>query len=131
MKQQNPIWIGFLEAGNRSSPVLRDDSLDTGNPATIYLFNLMKDRILEYRKDIVEPRLRELAAEEVSLTLTLQEAFAQARAGFTPRGSQRAAAARRRRRSTRELLSELPDPDEGLPMLDDDGPGAWPAELLD
>ena len=53
-KRKTPLWLGYLEAGKSASPVVRDSSLDTGNPATIYLFNLMRGRILEYRKDIVE-----------------------------------------------------------------------------
>ena len=53
-RKRTPQWFGFLDAGKSSSPVVQDSSLNTGNPATIYLFNLMRGRILEYRKDIVE-----------------------------------------------------------------------------
>jgi hypothetical protein len=86
--------MGFLEAGKSSSPVVRDASLDTGNPRTIYLFNLSRGRILEYRKDIVEQKLRELSDNESSMVQNMESAFHQARAGFTPRGIRRTVSVR-------------------------------------
>jgi len=84
------VWHGFLEAGQRSSAVLKDPSLDTSNPATVYLFNLERGRILEYRRDIVEPKLRELQRNEKALAKQLDQAFALVRPDFTPRAALRA-----------------------------------------
>jgi hypothetical protein len=79
------LWFGFLEAGAKGSPVVRDTLMDTGTTATIYLFNLAKGRILEYRRDIVEPKLRELAEAERDGIKELRAAYNKARDSFTPR----------------------------------------------
>ncbi len=83
--KQVPLWFGFLQAGSKGSPVVLDPSLDTCRPSTVYLFNLKKGRILEYRRDIVESKLRELTADEVDVQPALEEAFAQTRPTFKPR----------------------------------------------
>ena len=57
-KRKKNLWYGYLEAGANSSPVIRDDGLNTGNPKTVYLFNLARGCILEYSREIVEPKLR-------------------------------------------------------------------------
>lgn len=85
--KKKKIWFGFLEAGAKRSPVLRDASLETGNPKTVYLFNLMKEKILEYRLDIVEFKLRELEAEELTLIPELRKAYDRVREDFEPRGA--------------------------------------------
>ncbi len=79
-------WFGYFEAGEKSSPVLRDSRIDTGNPDTLYLFNLKRNEILEYRREIIEPKLRELNAGEQGVSQELQAAYAEARGHFTPRG---------------------------------------------
>lgn len=84
-KKKKKMWFGFLEAGIKGSPVVRDANLDTGNPNTVYLFNFMKERILEYRRDIVEVKLRELAPEEQSLVPELRKAYTRVRETFEPR----------------------------------------------
>jgi hypothetical protein len=119
-RERRSLWFGFLEAGDKCSPVVRDGALETGSPETIYLFNLKKGRILEYRRDIVEPKLRELSAEELAMVTELQEAFERARTGFTPRAARRTASPPRQRIKLPEV--EIPDfdPDEPPPLLDDD-----------
>jgi len=59
-KSKRGLWFGCLEAGNSSSPVIRDQHLETGNVKTLYIFNLARGRILEYQREIVEPKLRDL-----------------------------------------------------------------------
>ena len=63
-KSKAYLWYGYLNAGERSSPVLRDDRLDTGNPKTLYLYNLARGQILEYSREIVEKKLREFKPDE-------------------------------------------------------------------
>lgn len=118
--ERKSLWFGFLEAGEKCSPVVRDAALETGSRDTIYLFNLKKGRILEYRRDIVEPKLRELSAEELAMVTELQEAFERARNGFIPRPTKRTASPPRQRIKLPEV--EIPefDPDEPSPLLDDD-----------
>lgn len=83
--RKKKIWFGFLDAGAKGSPVVRDAGLETGNPKTMYLFNYMKGRILEYRRDIVESKLRELATEELAMVPELRKSYKQVREGFEPR----------------------------------------------
>jgi len=80
-------WYGYLEAGEKSSPVLRDTRLDTGDSGTLYLFNLKRGEILEYKKAIIESKLRELGTQESDISKTLKTAYVEARGNFVPRGS--------------------------------------------
>jgi len=118
-KKKQTIWCGYLDAGERGSPVVRDGSLDTGNPSTIYLFNMMKGRILEYRREIAEPKLREFTAEEQTLLSALEEAFQKERAVFKPRETARAKPAKRPAKEVREQLEDL---DDEIPWTLDDIP---------
>jgi hypothetical protein len=86
--RNDPIWYGFLEAGDKSTAVVLDERLNTGNPKTLYLFNLARSAILEYSREIVQPKLRELTARETKLLEELQSAFSEARRGFQPRVAQ-------------------------------------------
>jgi hypothetical protein len=81
---KNSFWYGYLEAGDKSSAVLRDPDLDTGNRKTVFLFNLARNRILEYNVEVVEPKLRPLADTERDLIGKLESAFQAARRDFTP-----------------------------------------------
>ena len=59
------IWYGVLEAGEKTSPVVRDASLDASQNK-IYLYNYVRNQFIEYSQAIVEPKLRELAAGDIS-----------------------------------------------------------------
>jgi len=119
--KRNSLWFGYLEAKEKGSPVVRDTSMGTGNPTTIYLFNLKKGQILEYRRDIVESKLRELTDEETETVTELRKAFQKARNGFTPRALLRPPAPPQRPKPEPE--PELPEvdfeSDDSLPLLDD------------
>ena len=84
-KIKNPLWYGYLEAGNRSSPVIRDERLETGSTKTVFLFNLTRREILEYSRDVVETKLRELNSSEAKTIKQLDEAYAEARRNFKDR----------------------------------------------
>jgi hypothetical protein len=81
------VWYGYLQAGDRSSPVIRDDRLDTGNHKTLYLFNLSRNMILEYSREVVEPKLRELKPDEAASIQKLDDAYKKVRRGFKDRGA--------------------------------------------
>jgi len=83
--KQKKLWFGFLEAATKGSPVVRDATLETGDPKTLYLFNYMKGKILEYRRDIVSNKLREFAAEELAMVPQLRKAYKEVREHFEPR----------------------------------------------
>lgn len=83
---ENAFWYGYLEAGAKSSPVLRDRRLITGNPKTIYLYNHKRGTILEYSRDIVEVKLRELEPRD-SIIDEMTAAYTEARNKFRPRGA--------------------------------------------
>ena len=76
--QQETLWFGYLEAGEKGSAVVRDVTLGTANPATFYLFNLKRGKILEYKRNIAEPKLRELTDEEKESIEEFRQAFEQA-----------------------------------------------------
>ena len=86
-KKSSPVWYGFLQAGDRSSPVIRDDRLDTGNHKTMYLFNLNRNSILEYSREVVEPKLRDLKPDESVTVAELDAAYKKARRTFKDRGA--------------------------------------------
>lgn len=100
---EKECWYGYLEAGPKGSLVVMDPGLSTGNGKTIYLFNLERQRILEYSRVVVEGKLRPLTPAERPLVASLQSAYAQAKSGFSPRGGRafgvpdRGPVARRRR----------------------------------
>lgn len=81
-KNKGPLWYGYLEAGDKSTAVIRDERLDTGNRKTTYVFNLARNEILEYTREIVEPKLRELKPSEAKLIDALDAAYGAARRAF-------------------------------------------------
>jgi len=83
----NNLLCKYLDAGAKSSAVVLDPGLPTGNEQTIYLFHQARNQIIEYRRDIVEAKLRELTPEEAKAAKALHQAYEKARAGFTPRGA--------------------------------------------
>jgi hypothetical protein len=129
-KRNAPLWVGFLDAGKRSSPVVRDPNLDTGNRQTIYLYNHSRGRILEYRKDIVEIKLRELTPDEQTMARELRDSFLKAQTDFTPRGSGRIESSRVRR-PPKQPQPEIEDFDDDTdwPMIGDAEPDSEAAEL--
>lgn len=82
---QEELWYGFLEAGDRSTPVAKDPKLTTGNPDTVYMYNLQRNEIIEYKRAIAEPKLRDLKPAESDQLKELKSAFAKALKEFTPR----------------------------------------------
>jgi len=80
-------WYGYLMAGERSSPVLRDDHLETGNPKTIYMFNLKRGEIIEYVLEIVEKKMRDLKLDESGYTRELDAGYKRARRNFAGRSA--------------------------------------------
>ena len=84
-KRKTSLWYGYLNAGKRSSPVLRDERLDTGNPKTLYLYNLARGQILEYSREIVDNKLRELKASESGCIAELDAGYKKARRSFKGR----------------------------------------------
>jgi hypothetical protein len=118
--KQSTLWFGYLEAGKKASLVVRDATLDTGTPSTIYLFNQKKGKILEYRRDIVEPKLRELKAKEGDSVELLEEEFERARTGFVPRVARRPVSLPPPRKKRRD--EETPDieVDDDVPIIIDD-----------
>lgn len=124
-------WFGYMEAGEKSSPVLRDSRIDTGNPETLYLFNLKRNEILEYRRDIIEPKLRELNTEEQASCGELKTTYVEARSRFTPRGGKVALVPSSKGRSKPIVAANDEENDkksEELDDFDDDSDLEWAEE---
>ncbi len=85
-KAKSCVWYGYLTAGERSSPVLRDSRLETNNPKTVYLFNLSRGEIIEYALEVVEKKLRELKSAESGWIAELDAGYKKARRRFRGRG---------------------------------------------
>jgi hypothetical protein len=121
------LWIGFLDAGSKGSPVVREIGMETGNRDTIYLFNFLKGKILEYRRDIVEPKLRELTADEQPMVPEIRKAFKDVREAFEPRSTRMRLSPPRTAPKRREVeLSDFVDDveldfDPNMPVIADDG----------
>ena len=79
---KNDIWIGYLQAGEKSSPVVRDTTLETNSKKTVYLYNYKKGVILEYAIEVVEPKLREIDDSEEIPQDEILNAFKAARKAF-------------------------------------------------
>ena len=104
------IWYGVLEAGEKSSPVVRDTTIDAGQNR-IYLYNYNRNQFVEYAQAIVEPKLRELVEGDISRE-ELDKAFKAAYKSFTSA------------RKTSTLDNTKPAPptkqDEDIDLSDDD-----------
>ena len=85
MSEISDVWYGYLEAGDKSSPVLIDPRLDTGNSKTVYMYNLNSQRIIEYKREIAEPKLRGLKDPEKEFVNDLVRGYESARKEFLPR----------------------------------------------
>ncbi|MDT8385625.1 MAG: hypothetical protein RRB22_14545 [Gammaproteobacteria bacterium] len=72
------LWYGFLEAGSKSSPVVIDHSMDTGETSSVFVYNHNRQEILKYVRELVEPKLRELTAKEKELESVLKKGFSDA-----------------------------------------------------
>jgi len=83
--KSDSLWFGFLDAGPKSSPVIRSGLLDTKNPDTVFLFNLQRNDILVYHRSIVEPKLRELGVGDMETIRELKQAFKKAMTEFKSR----------------------------------------------
>ncbi|MCW8903721.1 hypothetical protein [Sedimenticola sp.] len=111
-------WHGYLEAGTKSSPVLRDPSMETGNTNTVYLYSLNRNKILEFQAGIVEQKLRELGKDEAELVSSLNAGYKKAKKEFTPRASMRLKQVELTPQSTAPAKPDLDEIDDS--DLDDD-----------
>lgn len=129
MSEKN-LWFGYLEAGEKSSPVVMDSRLNTANPNTIYLFNLIRGEIIEYRRDIIEPKLRPLADGEGRDEKKLKSAYTKVRGDFIPRGGKinitpEKAVAKPVAKKTTPIESDDEDDDAMDSMIGEDMDVAW------
>ncbi len=83
---KDSLWFGYLDAGSKSTPVVLDNSLNTANPKTLYVYNAARREILEYNREIVQPKLRDLKPGEARPE-ELKAGFTEALRGFRPRGA--------------------------------------------
>ena len=75
------IWYGVLDAGEKTSPVVRDATLDASQ-GKVWLYNHVRNQFIEYARAIVEPKLRELDTGDIPRE-ELDEAFKAARQVFS------------------------------------------------
>lgn len=104
MKNQK-FRYGFLEAGAKSSPVLISSKLNTNNEKTLYIYNLNRNSIIEYQRQIVEPKIRELKADEINLIENLVSGYKAASKNFIAKN--------------RKPLFDKPAPKQQIPIQND------------
>jgi hypothetical protein len=73
-------WYGVLDAGEKTSPVVLDATLDASQ-GKVWLYNHVRNQFIEYARAIVEPKLRELTSEDIP-QIELDEAYNAARQAF-------------------------------------------------
>lgn len=105
------MWCGYLEAGAKSTPVIADQRLDTGDPETVYLFNLARNEILPYNRAIVESKLRDLHEDETGVVTELKSAYAKARRGFKARRGEPVVHSTGRRQKAAAEKAPIDNPD--------------------
>jgi hypothetical protein len=113
-RSKSSLWYGYLNAGQRSSPVLLDERLATGNPKTLYLFNLSRGEILEYAREIVEKKLRELKPAESGIVAELDAGYKKARRNF------KSHVAHNRTKGTVTVVENKPEQNEDSEVFIDD-----------
>jgi hypothetical protein len=73
-------WYGVLDAGEKTSPVVLDATLDASQ-GKVWLYNHVRNQFIEYARAIVEPKLRELTTDDIPKK-ELDVAFKEARRAF-------------------------------------------------
>jgi hypothetical protein len=83
---KDSLWFGYLEIGEKSTPVALEPRLNTSNPETLYLFHFQRNEFVEYKRDIVKTKLRDFTEDEADLNQEVKQAYIKAVKEFTPRG---------------------------------------------
>ena len=53
------LWVGYLTLPDKKKTlVASDERVETGKPKTIFLYNLERDQIVEYGREIIQPKLK-------------------------------------------------------------------------
>jgi len=116
------IWYGVLEASEKSAPVVRDLSIQSGNDR-LWLYNHARNSFVEYSQAIVEPKLRELNENDIPLD-ELDRAFRAARQAFaaarkTSKWEDKAPAAKPASKKDDDDIELVDDGDDGEEFIDD------------
>jgi hypothetical protein len=119
------IWYGVLDAGEKTSPVVRDATLDASQ-GKVWLYNHLRNQFIEYAEAIVENKLRELTTGDIPQK-ELDEAFKAARQVFsssrkisTWSDTKPAALRVKKEDKEDELDIDMPDDDDMDDFIDDD-----------
>lgn len=83
---KDALWFGYLEIGDKSTPVALEPKLNTSNPETLYLFHFQRNEFVEYQRKIVKPKLREFTEDEADVNKEVKKAYIKAVKEFAPRG---------------------------------------------
>lgn len=59
------LWVGYLTMPNNGKTLVASDArVETGKSKTVFLYNQERDKIVEYSRDIIEPKLQNAPAAE-------------------------------------------------------------------
>ena len=119
------IWYGVLDAGEKTSPVVRDATLDA-RQGKVWLYNHLRNQFIEYAEAIVEPKLRELTTGDIPQQ-ELDVAFKAARQVFsssrkisTWTDAKPTAPRLKKEGEEDDLDIDIPDDDDMDEFIDDD-----------
>lgn len=57
MKSNNVFWFGYLDSPKGKTLVVRNSLVDAENKKSIFLYNTQRDALVEYSREIIEPKL--------------------------------------------------------------------------
>ncbi|MCE9679268.1 hypothetical protein LZP69_08780 [Shewanella sp. AS1] len=80
---KEPVWYGELRTARGNTILIHDKEFPEASAGRIYLYNTVRNAVIEYAEDIVKVNLHDLTGEELSAAKTEYDANWQAaRAAF-------------------------------------------------
>ncbi|AZG34665.1 MULTISPECIES: hypothetical protein [Shewanella] len=121
------VWFGELRTSKGNTIVVHDNQLPEASPGRIYLYNTIRNTIVEYVEDIVKVNLYDLDDEQTKVAIAeLNEAWKAERAEFMLKHQSRIDLSKVPDTAPSRKAKPVPEPDEivdtddDIPELDDD-----------
>jgi hypothetical protein len=57
MKSNKNFWFGYIDTVKGKTLVVRNSLVDSNHKNTIFLYNSQRDTLVEYSREIIEPKL--------------------------------------------------------------------------
>ena len=114
------LWVGELRTPRGNTVVFRDGQLPDASPGRIYMYNTVRNNIVEYVEDIVKPNLHELDDAQVKGALEqFGAAWQAARADFMEKHQSRIDLSKVPDTSPPKKVKPIPEPEDIIGDDDD------------